>query len=230
MLARIVALTTILSLVLGLACTPQQPALVLTATPAPSPTLDIPAMVKTYEAAVPTQTPESPDTAFAPALEEEWVKWVEQDSWTLCFDHEGEEAAIFHMEFELEPDATVTAGGTYLPLTLLDMNAPKNETLQYWFTPVPESFPEGGIDTPDDVIVPSEFTVEHPHYSFRASVSADQIPNLWEAVQQESLLLAVHGSAPGLEDPTMIGIGFVPFCGYTMDGQVLELPAMEDEE
>ena len=251
MIARLQLALLAIALLLALACigspltnTPQQPTRISAATLVPSPTPDVPATVEAVEAGVardmaaiptdtpiptPTQTPQPPNAAFGPALEGEWVAWVEDDSWTLCFEHEGQEAALFHMEFELEPDATI-GGGAYLPLTLLAMNAPEDGTLQYWFTPVPESSQEGQgdrIDTPDNIVVPSGFTVEHPHYSFRAGVTADQVANLWEAIQEESLLLAVHGSVPGFEGSTIIGFGYVPFCGYTMNGRILELPKTE---
>ena len=137
---------------------------------------------------------------------DKWVYLVEEDTTSLCLEHEGQDVDIIFIRFGLQPGSQLVQWSDRLPLSLVKMDAGPDEVMQYWFSKVPDSGPDAEPVNPN-VIVPSEFSYDGETYKVVVALTA-----MRESINQGDVVLMVHGLVAGKSQ--FLRFIIVPYCQY----------------
>ena len=186
-----------------------EPAVVLVL---PTPALQLPTalpLLPTLAPLPPTPEPTAAVEEDEPFVIEEhftdkWAYMVEEETGSFCLEDEGQEVDLAVVRFGLQPGVELMEWEDSLPLSLVNMEAGPDEVVQYWFTNVPEEG-SGRIDSPDNVMVPSEFSYDGNVYKFVVS-----LVDMREAIERFNVMLLLHGRVAGKEQ--VLRIVNIPLC------------------
>ena len=178
------------------------------ATVAP-PALVPPALMPPPPPPPPTQMPDptatGDDVLSGDVLSDRWVYIVDDATSLQCGEYAGRAADLLSIRFGIQPGVTLAAGA-YLPLSLVQIDAPEGAIMQYWFAPVPEPGATD-LEAPDDVIIASGWDQEGSEFTLLVVLS-----DMRAAIEQGDLGLLIHGSIPGTRDVIILRAVLLPFC------------------